>query len=88
MANERIIFRRGTSTTLPNEKVSGTIYITTDTGEMFVDDSNSSRIQINTQPNYNQNDSAADYIKNRPFYSSGITEVTLLDGTQPRNSNP
>lgn len=33
------------------------------------------------QPDYTQNDStAADYIKNRPFYSE-IGEVTLLDGT-------
>ena len=46
MANERVIFRRGTSTTLPSEKVPGTIYITTDTGEMYVDDTESSRIQI------------------------------------------
>lgn len=46
MANEKVIIRRGPSTTLPNEKVPGTIYITTDTGEMYVDDTSSSRIQI------------------------------------------
>ena len=46
MANEKVIFRRGFSTALPREKVPGTIYITTDTGEMFVDDTASSRIQI------------------------------------------
>ena len=46
MANERIIFRRGTSTTLPNEKVPGTILIETDTGRAYVDDTESSRIQI------------------------------------------
>lgn len=34
------------------------------------------------QTDWNQNDSTAkDYIKNRPFYSSGIVEDTLLDGT-------
>lgn len=46
MANERIIFRRGTSTTLPSEKVPGTILIETDTGRAYVDDTESSRIQI------------------------------------------
>ena len=41
------------------------------------------------QSDYEQNDSdAADYIKNRPFYSSGITEVTLLDGTFDFAENP
>ena len=34
------------------------------------------------QSDWNQNDeTAADYVKNRPFYSSGMVEVTLLDGT-------
>lgn len=79
---EKVKFRRGTSTTLPSEKVPGTIYITTDTGEMFVDDTTDSRVRVNTQSDYTQNDStAADYIKNRPFYSEGFSDVTLLDGT-------
>lgn len=81
MANEKVIIRRGPSTTLPNEKVPGTIYITTDTGEMYVDDTADSRVRVNTQADYTQNDStAADYIKNRPFYSE-ISEATYLDGT-------
>ena len=46
MTNEDVKFKRGLSTTLPETKVPGTVYITTDTGEMFVDDSDSSRIQI------------------------------------------
>ncbi len=58
MANERVIFRRGTSTTLPSEKVPGTIYITTDTGEMFVDDTTDSRVQVITQSDYAQVDVA------------------------------
>ena len=36
---------------------------------------------LSEKPDYNQNDSTAkNYIKNRPFYSE-ISEVTLLDGT-------
>lgn len=46
MANEAVKFKRGLSTTIPETKVPGTVYITTDTGEMFVDDTSSSRIQI------------------------------------------
>ena len=41
------------------------------------------------QADYEQNDSTAkDYIKNRPFYSSGIVEDTLLDGTFDFVENP
>ena len=83
MANEDVKFKRGLSTTIPETKVPGTVYITTDTGEMFVDDTTDNRVRVNTQANYTQNDNtAADYIKNRPFYSEGfISDVTLLDGT-------
>lgn len=36
------------------------------------------------QPDYNQNDStASDYIKNRPFYDLGLLHETLLDLTSP-----
>lgn len=33
------------------------------------------------QPDWNQNETAPDYVKNRPFYSEGFIDVTLLDGT-------
>lgn len=46
MANEDVKFKRGLSTAIPETKVPGTVYITTDTGEMFIDDTSDSRIQI------------------------------------------
>ena len=47
---EKVLFSRGPSATLPSSKVPGTIYITTDTGEMFVDDTDTSRIQVGPSP--------------------------------------
>lgn len=44
--SEDVIFRRGPSASIPQEKVPGTILIETDTGNMYVDDTESSRIQI------------------------------------------
>ena len=47
---EKVLFSRGPRATMPSSKVPGTIYITTDTGEMFVDDTDTSRIQIGPSP--------------------------------------
>lgn len=45
---EKVVFKRGLSSHLSDvKKVPGTVLITTDTGEMYVDDSESRRIQIN-----------------------------------------
>lgn len=45
---EKVVFKRGPSSRLSDvEKVAGAVIITTDTGEMYVDDSESLRIQIN-----------------------------------------
>lgn len=44
--NEKVVFRRGPLATIPETKVAGTVYITNDTGEMFVDDTNSSRFAV------------------------------------------
>lgn len=48
MANdvENVVFRRGPSSTIPSTKVPGTILIETDTGRVYVDDTESSRIQL------------------------------------------
>lgn len=47
---EKVLFSRGPSATIPSSKVPGTIYITTDTGEMFVDDTATSRVQVGPSP--------------------------------------
>ena len=43
---EKVLFSRGPRATMPDTRVPGTIYVTTDTGEMFLDDTADSRIQI------------------------------------------
>lgn len=43
---EKVVFRRGPSSTIPSTKVPGTILIETDTGRTYVDDTESDRIQI------------------------------------------
>lgn len=44
--NEDVVFRRGPSSTIPADKVPGTVLVETDTGNMYVDDTSSSRVQI------------------------------------------
>lgn len=46
MANENVIFRRGQSASIPEQKVPGTVLIETDTGNAFVDDTTTSRVQL------------------------------------------
>lgn len=46
MASENVSIARGVKSNLPTAKTPGRINIATDTGEMFVDDSSSSRVQI------------------------------------------
>ena len=68
MANT-IKIKRGLSSNIDNTTLAqGELAITTDTNELYVGKANGKE-KINVQPNYNQNDEkAADYIKNRPFY--------------------
>lgn len=68
MANT-IKIKRGLSSNIDNIALAqGELAITTDTNELYVG-KESGKEKINVQPNYNQNDEkAADYIKNRPFY--------------------
>ena len=46
MANEIVKFRKGIAANLPSEKTAGQILVETDTGTMYVDESNNSRVQI------------------------------------------
>ena len=68
MANT-IKIKRGLSSNIDNITLAqGELAITTDTNELYVG-KESGKEKINVQANYNQNDEkAADYIKNRPFY--------------------
>lgn len=68
MANT-IKIKRGLSSNIDNTTLAqGELAITTDTNELYVGKANGKE-KINVQPNYSQNDStASDYIKNRPFY--------------------
>ena len=64
--------------------VKGIIYLYDGTEYKAIDGSGSGGIQ----PDYNQNDStAADYIKNRPFYE-GLKEETLLEQTFTTSFQP
>lgn len=68
MANT-IKIKRGLSSNIDNTTLAqGELAITTDTNELYVGKANGKE-KINVQANYNQNNStASDYIKNRPFY--------------------
>lgn len=46
MPDESVIFKRGQSSGMPSTKVPGSLLIQTDTGDMFIDDSTTLRIQI------------------------------------------
>lgn len=139
---ENVVFRRGPSSTIPSTKVPGTILIETDTGRVYVDDTESSRIQLKddtklplegtakksesdvngnslvgrittvetdadtgvvtfknekgeskgtavnssyvdnatAQSDWNQNDeTAVDFVKNRPFYTGGLVDAEIAD---------
>lgn len=64
-----IKIKRGLSSNIDNATLAqGELAITTDTNELYVGKENGKE-KINVQSDYNQNDSTAvDYIKNRPFY--------------------
>ena len=83
MANT-IKIKRGLSSNISNATLEqGELAITTDTNELYIG-KESGKEKINVQPDYNQNNStASDYIKNRPFYDLGTTPETLLDLTNP-----
>lgn len=63
-----VIYKKGQSSNLDNVQIKeGQILVTEDTGEMYVDVTNSDRKKINPQADWQQNDETANnYIKNRP----------------------
>ena len=46
MANEKVVFKRGTTANLPTTKTPGTVLLDVSTGAMYVDDTSSSRVQV------------------------------------------
>lgn len=46
MPREEVSFARGTKATIPQDKVPGRLLIATDTGEAYVDDTTTSRVQL------------------------------------------
>lgn len=46
MANQPVKFKKGLSSKLPSEKSAGTFLLETDTGNLYVDDSSTSRVQV------------------------------------------
>lgn len=46
MANEKVQFRRGLAASIPSQKVPGTLLVETDTGNVYLDDTYSSRVQL------------------------------------------
>ena len=55
---------------------AGRILMTTDRGEMYYEPEDKKRIQVNPQADWQQNDETAnDYIKNRPGGYDGLTEI-------------
>lgn len=83
MANT-IKIKRGLSSNIDNTTLAqGELAITTDTNELYVG-KEGGKEKINVQANYNQNDEkAADYIKNRPCYENEPTTMTLFSLSNP-----
>lgn len=46
MANEKVQFRRGLAASIPSKKIPGTLLVETDTGNVYLDDTYSSRVQL------------------------------------------
>lgn len=46
MANEKVQFRRGLAASIPSQKAPGTLLVETDTGNVYLDDTYSSRVQL------------------------------------------
>lgn len=46
MAREEVSFARGTKSTMPSDKVPGRLLVATDTGEAYVDNTTTSRVQL------------------------------------------
>jgi len=83
MANEKVIFKRGPSSALPTTKVAGTILIDTTTGNAYLDDSSTSRIQLKDSTKLPVNGNAASATKwNTARNINGLS----IDGTANRTN--
>lgn len=93
MPNEKVQFKRGIAADLPVSMTAGQILIETDTGNMYVDDSNNSRVQIkdnskiqsivgdgsSTTITYNKGDgSNGSFITKDTTYSNATTSTAGL----------
>ena len=77
MANEKVVFKRGTTTNLPTTKTPGTVLLDITTGAMYVDDTSSSRIQVKdtTKLGKTETASAAKKLSNTKAIGSATTPV-------------
>ena len=77
MANEKVVFKRGTTTNLPTTKTPGTVLLDINTGAMYVDDTSSSRIQVKdtTKLGKTETASAAKKLSNTTAIGSATTPV-------------
>ena len=77
MANEKVVFKRGTTTNLPTTKTPGTVLLDINTGAMYVDDTSSSRIQVKdtTKLGKTETASAAKKLSNTKAIGSATTPV-------------
>ena len=46
MANEKVIFSKGTSNNLPEDHIPGRLLVATDTGNVYLDTTESTRVQM------------------------------------------
>lgn len=77
MANEKVVFKRGTTTNLPTTKTPGTVLLDITTGAMYVDDTSSSRIQVKdtTKLGKTETASAAEKLSNTKAIGSATNPV-------------
>ena len=77
MANEKVVFKRGTTTNLPTTKTPGTVLLDITTGAMYVDDTSSSRIQVKdtTKLGKTETASAAKKLSNTTAIGSATNPV-------------
>lgn len=77
MANEKVVFKRGTTTNLPTTKTPGTVLLDITTGAMYVDDTSSSRIQVKdtTKLGKTETASAAKKLSNTKAIGSATNPV-------------
>ena len=81
MASENVSIARGIKSKLPTAKTPGRINIATDTGEMFVDDNSSSRVQIkdSTKVSYTESQTLTDAQKQTARNNIGVDKINVIE---------